>query len=98
VLEDTILSKISSEMVYQQLTETGTNTANHWTVVRDHSGRVSRRIERSEGDWDPIGITTVATNLDPWELPETKLPTKEQILASPCLASVAEDMPNAVKI
>jgi len=44
----------------------------------------------------------MSTNLDPWELPETELPTKELVSDSghicsrglPCLASVGEDVPN----
>jgi hypothetical protein len=33
-------------------------------------------IEGNEGDCNPIGRTTVSTNLDLSELPETKPPTK----------------------
>ena len=50
--------------------------ANHWTEVRDPYGTWGQ-IEGAEGDGDPIGRKTVSTNLDPWELPETKPPTKE---------------------
>jgi hypothetical protein len=32
-------------------------------------------VEGVEGDGNSIRRTTVSTNLDPWELPETKLPT-----------------------
>jgi hypothetical protein len=40
-------------------------TANHWTEVRDPYGGVRGRIERTEGDGNPIGRTTVSTNRDP---------------------------------
>ena len=58
-------------------------TANHWTEVRNPDGNVRGRIEGAEGDGNPIGRTTVSTNLDPWELPETKPPTKEHTWAGP---------------
>ena len=50
-------------------------TANHCTEVGDPME------ELGEGDCNPIGRTTVSTNLDPWELPETKPPTKEHTWA-----------------
>jgi hypothetical protein len=34
------------------------------------------RTEGAEGDGNPIGRTTVSTNLDPWKLPKTKKKTK----------------------
>ena len=37
--------------------------------------------EGTEGDGNPTGRTTVSTNLDPWELPETEPPTKEHTQA-----------------
>ena len=40
-------------------------------------------IEGAEGDGNPIGRPTVSTNLNPWELPETKPPTKEHTWAGP---------------
>jgi hypothetical protein len=52
-------------------------TANHCTEVGDPME------ELGEGDCNPIGRTTVSTNLDPWELPETKPPTKEHTWAGP---------------
>jgi hypothetical protein len=52
-------------------------TAKHCTEVEDPYGKVSGRIEGAKGDHNPIGRTKVSTNLDPWELPETELPTKE---------------------
>ena len=54
-------------------------TGKHWTEVRDSYGRVRGRIEGAEGDCNPIGRTTVSTNPDPLELPETEPPTKEYI-------------------
>ena len=49
----------------------------HWTEVRDSYGRVRGRIEAAEGDGKPIGRSTVPTNLDPCELPETEPLSKE---------------------
>jgi hypothetical protein len=51
--------------------------ANHWIEVRDPYGRIKRKIEGAEEDLNPIGITTVSTNMDSSELPETTTPTKE---------------------
>jgi hypothetical protein len=39
--------------------------------------------EGAEGDVNPIGRTTVSTNLVPWDLPKTRLPTKEYTWAGP---------------
>jgi hypothetical protein len=50
---------------------------NHWTEVREPYGRVRRRIEDAEGDGNPIRKPTVSTNINPWELSEIKLQTKE---------------------
>jgi hypothetical protein len=57
-------------------------TANHWTEVRNSYGRVRGRIEGTEEDANPIGRTTVSTNLESLELPETEPPTKEQTWAA----------------
>ena len=57
--------------------------ATHWTEVRDPNGRIRGKIEGAEGDGNPIGRPTVSANLDPWELPETKPPTKEHTWAGP---------------
>lgn len=46
-------------------------------------------IEGTEGDCNPIGRVTLSTNLDPWELPETKPSTKEYTQAG-LLPYVAE--------
>jgi len=58
-------------------------TADHWTEVGDPCGRVRGRIEEDEGDSNPIGKPTVSTNLDAWELPETKPPTKGHTWTDP---------------
>jgi hypothetical protein len=58
-------------------------TAKHWTELGDSSGRVRGRIKRTEGDGKPIGRTTVSTNPDSSEHPETKPPTKEHTWAGP---------------
>jgi hypothetical protein len=55
--------------------------AKYWLKVRDPYGRVRARIEGPEGDSSLPGRLTVLTNLDHWELPETKLPTKEHTWA-----------------
>jgi hypothetical protein len=51
--------------------------------VKDPCGRVRGRIEGTLGDDNPIRRSTVSTNLDPWELPETELPTKKHIQTGP---------------
>jgi hypothetical protein len=38
-------------------------TANYWTEPRDTNGRARGRTERAEGDCNPIGRTTISTNL-----------------------------------
>jgi hypothetical protein len=69
---------LSSERLYQQVTETDTIlTANHWTEVGDPYGRVKGRIKETGGNGNPIGRQTVSTILDPWELSDTKPPTKD---------------------
>ena len=54
--------------------------AKHWTKVRDSYRQVRGRIEGTEGDDNPIGRPTVSANLNLWELPETKPPTKEDVV------------------
>jgi hypothetical protein len=41
---DRSLARLSSERLYQQLTETDVATANHWTEVGDLYGRARGRI------------------------------------------------------
>ena len=52
------------------------------TQVRYSYGRVRGRIKRAEGEGNPIGRSTVSTNLENWEPLETKLPTKEHTQTS----------------
>ena len=78
MLKDRNLAYLSSERLYQQ-NQIQTLTVKHWTEVRDLYGRVKGMIEGAEKDGNPIGRTTVSTNLDPWELPDTEPPTKEHI-------------------
>jgi hypothetical protein len=52
-------------------------TASFWTESGNPNGWARGRTEETEGDCNPIGRPTVSTNLEHWELPETKLPTKE---------------------
>jgi hypothetical protein len=47
------------------------STVNHWTEPGGPYERVRIRIEGAKGDSNPIGRTTVSTNLDPLELPES---------------------------
>jgi hypothetical protein len=44
-------------------------------------GKDRGRIKGAGGDGNPIGRTTVSTNLDPWRLRETEPPTKEHTQA-----------------
>jgi hypothetical protein len=46
----------------QHLIEIQIVTANNQTEPRDPNGRVSRRAEGTEGDFNPIGRTTISTN------------------------------------
>ena len=62
--------------------------ANHWTEVGDPYGRIRERIEGTKGNDNPIGRTIVSTNRNPWELSETKPPTKKHTWA---LATVAPE-------
>jgi hypothetical protein len=53
-------------------------TANHWIEVGGQYGvGVRGRTEGAEVDSNPTGRTTMSTNPDPSELPETKPKTKE---------------------
>jgi hypothetical protein len=38
-------------------------------------------LKELKGDDHTVGRTTMSTNLDPWELPETEPPTKEPTMA-----------------
>jgi hypothetical protein len=44
-------------------------------------GLARERTEGTEGDGNPIGKSTLSTNLDPWELPEIKPLNKEHTWA-----------------
>jgi hypothetical protein len=60
VLADKSLALLSSERLYQQLTETDADTyRNHWTEIRNPYGRVRGRIEGAKGGGNPIGRTSV---------------------------------------
>ena len=58
-------------------------TPENWTKVRSSYGNFRGKNEGTEGDGNPIGRPTVSTNLDSWELPETKPHIIEHSLASP---------------
>jgi hypothetical protein len=51
-------------------------TAKNWKDLRDAYGRVGGRIEGPEVVRNFIGRQTDSTNLEPWGLLETELPTK----------------------
>ena len=51
--------------------------------VGDSYGRLRGRSEGAETVGNPIGRPLVSTNLEPWELPETKPPTKVHTWAGP---------------
>ena len=57
--------------------------ASHWTEHGILNGGVRESTEGAEEDCKPIGRTTVSTNPDPSDLPETKPPTKEHTWADP---------------
>jgi hypothetical protein len=82
VLKDRSQAWLSSEKLYQQMTETEADIYNQpldwgWGLY----GWARGRIKGAEGDSNPIGRPTVPTNLEPWELPETMPPTKDQTWA-----------------
>jgi len=66
-------------------------TSNHWTEHRDPSGRTRGRTEGAEGDYNPIGRTTILANQilpitlthTHLELPGTKPPTKKYTWRDP---------------
>jgi hypothetical protein len=77
-------------------------TANYWTEVKDSHGRLSGRIEEIEEDSNPIGRSTVSTNLDPWcsqRLSQMVCMGSWHIgtIGVPFLAPVGEDMTNTVE-
>jgi hypothetical protein len=45
--------------------------------VRESYGRIWGRIDDPEGDGNHTGEIIVSTNLKPWELAETELPSSE---------------------
>jgi hypothetical protein len=49
VIADRNLAWLSTESLYQQLTETDADIDNHWTEVRDPCGRFRGRIEELKG-------------------------------------------------
>jgi hypothetical protein len=63
---------LSSELLYQQLTETDADTYSqilHW--VQGPHEQVRKRIEGAESNGNSIERTTLSTNPECWELPET---------------------------
>ena len=56
-------------------------TANYWTEVGTHIEELGEGLKELKVDGNPTGRPTLSTNLDPWKLPETKLPIKEHTQA-----------------
>ena len=54
--------------------------AKHWIKVSDPKQRVRGKIKGDKGDENPTGRPT---NVDPWDLPETKPPTNEHTWSGP---------------
>lgn len=50
--------------------------AKQMAEVRNTCGRVKKKIEVQEGGENPTGRPIESTNQDPWELSESKPPTK----------------------
>ena len=73
------LAWVSSERLYQQLTETDADTAKHWPKAREPHGKIKRRIEGTEEDGNSKEKLKPPMNMDLWELPETEPPTKRCI-------------------
>ena len=69
---------LSSERLYQQLTETETDTYTQPLDEDRHPyGRIKGRTQVVEGDCSPLGRTIASANLHPSEIPEAKPLTKE---------------------
>jgi hypothetical protein len=49
----------------------------HWTEVGNPYGWIRGTIKEAEGDGDPKGKPAVSMNSDPFELPETEPPTRQ---------------------
>ena len=76
--QDSNLAWLPSERPYQKLNETdAVLAASNSTEVSNTYGRVKGKTEGAERDDNHIRNLTVSTNLNPWELPGTKSPTKE---------------------
>ena len=56
-------------------------TADHWTDFGESYERVSGMFDGAEADVYSLGITTVSTEPEPSEFPDTKSPTKQHTWA-----------------
>jgi hypothetical protein len=65
MLADRSLALLFSERLYQNMSETDADAANHWAEVRVPCGRVGGRIEGAEVDHNPMERIILSTNLDP---------------------------------
>jgi hypothetical protein len=80
VLPDRNPGWLNCERLHQHLTDTNADTHSqplNWAW--DSNGRVKGRTKGTEGNYNPIGSTTISTNWTPPppELPGAKPPTKE---------------------
>jgi hypothetical protein len=62
---DRSLAWLAPERLYQQLRQMQILTTKHCAEVRDSYGKVRARIEGAKEDNNPIGRTTLSTNLEP---------------------------------
>jgi hypothetical protein len=77
---------------------------NQWTEADDPCGSIRERLEEAEKEGDPVGVPAVSSNLDPGDLLNTGLPTRQHTPADmrpPIysrgllgLGTVREDTPN----
>jgi hypothetical protein len=52
-------------------------TSTQWTEAADPRGWIREKLEETEEEGDPIGRpAVVSTNLDSWDLSDTKSPTR----------------------
>ena len=65
----------------RRLKQTQILTPNHFTEVGDPYGWIKGRMEDTEKEDYPIGRPAVSTTPDPWDVSETKSPTRQHTVA-----------------
>ena len=80
MLAERNLAWVFSETLYHQLRQMQIPTANHCPENGNPYGRITGRLK--ELRWMATSVTTIP---DPWELPETKPPTKVHTSGDPWL-------------